>query len=68
VIAVDFPGTPGDITVSGKIQAKSKVGTPPGEFRLVSNFGDITIAETAKIKIGGATANPFDLTPGFGRL
>jgi hypothetical protein len=59
VIAVDFTNTPGDITVSGKIQVKSKLGTPPGEFRLISNHGDITLTEKAKIKVRGAMADPF---------
>jgi len=59
VIAIDSYGSPGDITVSGKIQAKSKVGTPPGEFRLISNFGNLLITEKAKIKANGATADPF---------
>ncbi len=57
VIAIDAIG--GDITVTGKIQAKSKVGTPPGEFRLMSNFGNIVVALGAKIQMKGATADPF---------
>jgi hypothetical protein len=59
VIAIDSYSAPGDITITGKIQAKSKVGTPPGEFRLWSNFGDITIGEKAKIQLRGVTADPF---------
>jgi len=59
VIAIDSYGSPGDITVSGKIQAKSKVGTPPGEFRLITNFGNLVITEKAKIKMNGAVADPF---------
>lgn len=59
VIAIDSYGSPGNITVSGKILAKSKIGTPPGEFRLNSNFGNIQVTETAKIKLQGAVADPF---------
>jgi hypothetical protein len=59
VIAIDSYGVPGDITITGKMQAKSKVGTPPGEFRLNSNFGDIAIGEKAKIQMKGAVADPF---------
>jgi hypothetical protein len=59
VIAIDSYGLPGDITVTGKMQAKSTVGTPPGEFRLESNFGDIAIGEKARIKMRGVTADPF---------
>jgi hypothetical protein len=59
VIAIDSYAPPGHITVSGKIQAKSKTGTPPGEFRLWSNFGDILVTDTAKIQVKGATADPF---------
>jgi len=59
VVAVDSYGLPGHITVTGKIQAKSKAGTPPGEFRLVSNFGDVAIGEKAKIQLKGLTADPF---------
>jgi hypothetical protein len=59
VIGFDLMGTPGDITVSGTIQAKSKLGTPPGEFRLLSTFGNVTLTETAKVKVKGVTANPF---------
>jgi hypothetical protein len=59
VIAVDSYGTPGDITVSGKINAQSRTGTPPGEFRLNTSFGNITVTEDAKIVARGATADPF---------
>jgi hypothetical protein len=59
VIAIDSYGSPGNITVSGKILAKSKTGTPPGEFRLNSNFGNIQVTDTAKIKLQGAIADPF---------
>lgn len=59
VIAIDSYGLPGHITVTGKMQARSKVGTPPGEFRLETNFGNIAIGEKAKIKMKGAVADPF---------
>jgi hypothetical protein len=59
VIAIDSYGLPGDITITGKIQAKSKLGPPPGEFRLETNFGDIMIGEKAKIQAKGVTADPF---------
>lgn len=57
VIAIDAIG--GDLTVSGMIKAQSKTGTPPGEFRLISNFGNVLIDESAKIQLKGATADPF---------
>jgi hypothetical protein len=57
VIAIDAIG--GDITISGKIKAQSKSGTPPDEFRLISNFGNVLIEESAKIQLKGATADPF---------
>jgi hypothetical protein len=60
VIAVDVYGLPGHITVSGQIKAKAKLGPPPGEFRLVTNFGDVLVAATAKIKLQGLTADPFN--------
>ena len=56
-IAIDAIG--GDITVTGKMQAKSKLTGSPSEFRLRSNFGNITIAEGAKIQLKGVTADPF---------
>jgi hypothetical protein len=59
VIAIDSYGSPGDITLSGKIKAVAKTGTPPGEFRFVSNFGNIEVAETAKIALMGAESDPF---------
>lgn len=59
VIAIDSFGMPGDITVTGKYKVKAKLGTPPGEFRMWTTFGDIVIAETAKLKVQGAHADPF---------
>jgi hypothetical protein len=59
VIAYDSYQPPGHITVSGKIIVKSKLGTPPGEFRMVTNWGDILITSKAKIKVAGQTADPF---------
>jgi hypothetical protein len=58
VFAIDAYGLPGDITVSGKIQTLSRSGRAPGEFRLLSTFGDILITGTAKIKSAGAVADP----------
>lgn len=58
-IGIDSYGPPGDITVSGKIIVKSKLGTPPGEFRMVTSWGDIVITPEAKIKVSGQTADPF---------
>lgn len=57
VIAIDAVG--GDIIIAGKIQARSKTGTPPGEFRLITSFGNVLIEEIAKIQLKGATADPF---------
>lgn len=57
VIAIDSYGSPGDITIAGKIQVRSKIGTPPGEFRLITNFGNISIP--GKIQVKGAIADPF---------
>ncbi|MBI3785733.1 MAG: hypothetical protein HY270_20260 [Deltaproteobacteria bacterium] len=61
VIAVDSAGLPGGITVSGKIVAKANKGTPPGEFRLISNFGDVLITDTARISATGVTTEPNSL-------
>lgn len=62
VIAIDDMGAgpPGGITVTGTIFAKSTTGTPPGEFRLWSDFGNILITKGARITAKGATADPFD--------
>jgi hypothetical protein len=59
VIAWDSYRPPGHVTVSGKIIVKSKLGTPPGEFRIVTNWGNILITSKAKIKISAQTADPF---------
>jgi hypothetical protein len=59
VIAWDSYGVPGDVTIAGSIQATSKVGPPPGEFRIATNFGSIVVTEVAKIKVKGAMADPF---------
>ena len=53
VIAVDSSGLPGDITLTGSIQAQAKAGTPPGEFRLWSTFGNVVVGEKAKVKLQG---------------
>jgi hypothetical protein len=49
----------GALEAHGHIKAQSKTGTPPDEFRLISNFGNVLIDETAKIQLKGATADPF---------
>lgn len=59
VFAVDSIAAPGYITVSGKIGVTSKAGTLPGEFRLNTTFGDITLTDKARIKLKALTADPF---------
>jgi len=56
VIAIESQGLPGDITISGQIKAKAKIGPPPGEFRVVSNSGNVAVTDKGKIKLQGVAA------------
>ncbi len=56
-IGIDSVAAPGHVTISGKIDVKSK-GSLPGEFRVLTNFGNIAVTEKARIKLRAATADP----------
>jgi hypothetical protein len=60
VIAWDSYGAPGHVTISGQIQATSRLAPPPGEFRVSTNFGDILVTDLARIKVKGRSAYPFE--------
>lgn len=48
----------GNITIGGKISARSKNGPVSGPFRIVSTDGDVTLAKRSRIKLRGTTADP----------